>query len=72
MIGRLAERPTFRQVSDSAYFIRVKRLLRKGELSAVAYTIHVTGYLCGEMLAGAVRSVDQGVAVNPNFVELDR
>jgi hypothetical protein len=53
-------------VSDSAYFIRVKRLLRaKGELSAVAYTIHVTGYLCGEMLAGAV---DQG----PNFVELDR
>ena len=53
------ELPTFRQVSDSAYFIRVKRLLRtKGELPAVAYTIHVTGYLCGEMLAGAVRSVD--------------
>jgi heme oxygenase-like protein len=51
----------------------LKRLVRtESDLTAVGYAIRVTGYLYGEMLAGAVRSVDQNVESYPNYVELDR
>jgi hypothetical protein len=51
----------------------LRRLVRtESDLSAVAYGIRVTGYLYAEMLAGAVRSADQGVAALPNFVEIHR
>jgi pyrroloquinoline quinone (PQQ) biosynthesis protein C len=51
----------------------LKRLVRtEGDLSAVAYAIRVTGYLYGEMLAGAVRAVDHNIAFYPNYVERDR
>jgi hypothetical protein len=51
----------------------LRRLVRtEGDLSAVGYGIRVTGYLYGEMLAGAIRSVDETTVTYPNYVELDR
>jgi hypothetical protein len=51
----------------------LRRLVRtESDMSAVAYGIRVTGYLYGEMLAGAVRSVDKGATEYSNFVEIAR
>lgn len=51
----------------------LRRLVRtQSDASAVAYGIRVTGYLYGEMLAGAIRSVEDQFRVYPNFAEIDR
>jgi hypothetical protein len=51
----------------------LRRLVRtQSDLSAVAYGIRVTGYLYGEMLSGAVRSVDQKRESYPNYAEIER
>lgn len=51
----------------------LRRLVRNDrDLSAVVYAMRVTGYLYGEMLNGAVQSVDRDATSYPNYVELGR
>jgi hypothetical protein len=51
----------------------LRRLVRtEADMSAVVYGVRVTGYLYGEMLAGAIRSVDQSVSIGVNHEELAR
>lgn len=50
-----------------------RRLVRTdADLAAVVYAMKVTGYLYGQMLAGAIESVDRSWQASPNFVELSR
>ncbi len=44
----------------------------ESDIAAVKYAMRVTGYLYGEMLAGAIRSVDKQCAVLRNYPELQR
>ena len=51
----------------------VRRLVRtEGDVAAIRYAIRVTGYLYGEMLTGAVRSVGREPMSWPNHVEISR
>jgi hypothetical protein len=52
------------------YLVRLVRT--EADLGAVTYAVKVTGYLYGEMLAGAVRSVDNKCVQAVNHVELAR
>jgi Iron-containing redox enzyme len=52
------------------YLVRLVRT--EADLSAVCYAIRVTGYLYGEMLAGAVRSADRNLISAVNHAELSR
>jgi pyrroloquinoline quinone (PQQ) biosynthesis protein C len=51
----------------------LRRLVRTdSDLTAVAYAMHVTGYLYGEMLAGAIRSAESPAPIFTNYVERAR